>query len=62
MGFLDFFLFRLALPLLIEFIRRRDLDPDFKRSSDRVFQEWEAGETTADRKAAAKRLHDLQHS
>jgi hypothetical protein len=58
--FLKIFFSSFVYPMALEISRRRELDPVFKAEADRVYAEWKGAETTEARKAAARKLYDLQ--
>lgn len=59
---IEFILLRIAYPIAIELIRKRDLDPAFKAASDLVFAEIDAAKTTSERRAALRKLDALKKS
>lgn len=56
------FLIRIVYPLALEIIRKREMDPEFRAASDKVFIKVGLAETTAERRQALKELHELQKS
>lgn len=50
----------LIYPMVLELVRKRELDPAFKAESDKVYGDLKVATTTAERKALARRLYELQ--
>ena len=46
-------------PLFMDFMKKRDEDPEFQRRSDVIFAEWTASSSTDERRKALRDLHDL---
>lgn len=57
---LKLFFVDLVYPLALEIAMKRETDPKFKAASDQTYGEIKAAQTTADRKAGARKLYDLQ--
>jgi hypothetical protein len=49
----------IIVDVLVEFIKRRADDPDFRKKSDETFTQIAKAETDAERQDAAKQLQDL---
>lgn len=60
--FLKIFFTSFVYPMALEIARRRELDPAFKAASDQAYGELKNAQTSADRKAAARKLNELQKS
>lgn len=59
---IEFFILKVAMPILTEVARKRDIDPVFKRLSDEAFRDYSSAVTTDARKAAVRKLYELQKS
>lgn len=47
-------------PMALELAKKREVNPEFKAASDETYGALKTAQTTADRKAAARKLYELQ--
>lgn len=59
--FLRLFFSSIVYPIALEICKRRETDPVFKAASDEVYTALQGAQTTEDRKAAARKLYELQN-
>ena len=56
---IEFLVTKFGIPLLMEFMKRRDESADFSRAADTVFANWNASSTTEERRKALRDMHAL---
>lgn len=57
---LKLFFSSVIYPIALEIAHKREIDPVFKAESDKLYGDLRDAQTTADRKAAARKLYELQ--
>lgn len=58
--FLKIFFSNFIYPMALSIATRRESDPEFKAATDLVYGELKTATTSADKKAAARKLYELQ--
>ncbi len=61
-GLLKFIFVDVVYPIALNIAVRRETDPVFKAEADKVYGQYKAAKTTADRKAFARKIYELQKS
>lgn len=56
---LKLFFVDLVVPLVMEYMKKRDESPEFAAKADVIFSEWSASSTTEERKKALSDLATL---
>ena len=56
---IEFMVAKFGIPLLMEYMKRREESPEFSRAADTVFANWNSGSTTGERRKALKDMHAL---